>query len=222
MKQSSVISPSILSADFARLGEDTQAVLDGGADWVHFDVMDNHFVPVLTIGPNVCKALRNYGITVPIDVHLMVQPVDDLIVQFADAGASMITFHPEATIHVDRTISLIKESGCQAGLVFNPTTPLNVLDWTLEQLDMILLMSVNPGFGGQSFIPYVMDKIGQVRNMIDASGRDIRLEIDGGVTVKNIGSLAEAGVDTFVSGSAIFGTDDYAETIAKMRKSIGG
>jgi ribulose-phosphate 3-epimerase len=222
MKQSSVISPSILSADFARLGEDTQAVLDGGADWVHFDVMDNHFVPVLTIGPNVCKALRNFGITAPIDVHLMVQPVDDLIVQFADAGASMITFHPEATIHVDRTISLIKESGCQAGLVFNPTTPLNILDWTLEQLDMILLMSVNPGFGGQSFIPYVMDKIGQVRNMIDASGRDIRLEIDGGVTVNNIGSLAEAGVDTFVSGSAIFGTDNYAETIAKMRNSIGG
>ena len=222
MKQSSVISPSILSADFARLGEDTQAVLDGGADWVHFDVMDNHFVPVLTIGPNVCKALRNYGITAPIDVHLMVQPVDDLVVQFADAGASMITFHPEATIHVDRTISLIKESGCQAGLVFNPTTPLNILDWTLEQLDMVLLMSVNPGFGGQSFIPYVMDKIGHVRDMIDASGRDIRLEIDGGVTVDNIGSLAEAGVDTFVSGSAIFGTDDYAETIAKMRKSIGG
>ena len=222
MKQSSVISPSILSADFARLGEDTQAVLDGGADWVHFDVMDNHFVPVLTIGPNVCKALRNYGITAPIDVHLMVQPVDDLVVQFAEAGASMITFHPEATIHVDRTISLIKESGCQAGLVFNPTTPLNILDWTLEQLDMVLLMSVNPGFGGQSFIPYVMDKIAHVRNMIDASGRDIRLEIDGGVTVNNIGSLAEAGVDTFVSGSAIFGTDDYAETIAKMRKSIGG
>ena len=221
MKQSSVISPSILSADFARLGEDTQAVLDGGADWVHFDVMDNHFVPVLTIGPNVCKALRNYGITAPIDVHLMVQPVDDLVVQFADAGASMITFHPEATIHVDRTISLIKESGCQAGLVLNPTTPLNILDWALEQLDMVLLMSVNPGFGGQSFIPYVMEKIGHVRNMIDASGRDIRLEIDGGVTVNNIGSLAEAGVDTFVSGSAIFGTDDYAETIAKMRKSIG-
>jgi len=222
MKQSSVISPSILSADFARLGEDTQAVLDGGADWVHFDVMDNHFVPVLTIGPNVCKALRNYGITAPIDVHLMVQPVDDLVVQFADAGASMITFHPEATIHVDRTISLIKESGCQAGLVLNPTTPLNILDWALEQLDMVLLMSVNPGFGGQRFIPYVMEKIAHVRNMIDASDRDIRLEIDGGVTVNNIGSLAEAGVDTFVSGSAIFGTDDYAETIAKMRKSIGG
>lgn len=220
MKQSSVISPSILSADFARLGEDTQAVLEAGADWVHFDVMDNHFVPVLTIGPMVCKALRNFGITAPIDVHLMVQPVDEIIVEFAKAGASMITFHPEASTHVDRTINLIKEQGCEAGLVFNPTTPLTILDWTLEQLDMVLLMSVNPGFGGQKFIPYVMDKIGVVRNKIDASGRDIRLEIDGGVTVDNIGSIAAAGVDTFVSGSAIFGTDDYAETIAKMRKSI--
>jgi ribulose-phosphate 3-epimerase len=220
MKQQSVISPSILSADFARLGEDTQAVLDAGADWVHFDVMDNHFVPNLTIGPMVCKALRNYGIEAPIDVHLMVQPVDDLVEQFAGAGASMITFHPEASIHVDRTISLIKECGCQAGLVFNPTTPLDILEWTLGQLDMVLLMSVNPGFGGQSFIPYVMDKIKRVRSMIDASNLDIRLEIDGGVTVDNIGSLAEAGVDTFVSGSAIFGTDDYAETIAKMRNSI--
>ena len=221
MKQSSVISPSILSADFARLGQDTRAVLDAGADWVHFDVMDNHFVPVLTIGPMVCKALRKYGITAPIDVHLMVQPVDDLVVQFADAGASMITFHPEASIHVDRTISLIKENGCKAGLVLNPTTPPSVLDWTLEQLDMVLLMSVNPGFGGQSFIPYVMEKISHVRAMIDATGRDIRLEIDGGVTVDNIGSLAAAGVDTFVSGSAIFGTDDYAQTIAAMRASIG-
>jgi ribulose-phosphate 3-epimerase len=222
MKQSSIISPSILSADFARLGDDTQAVLDAGADWVHFDVMDNHYVPVLTIGPNVCKALRNYGITAPIDVHLMVQPVDDLVMQFADAGASMISFHPEASTHVDRTIGLIKEKGCQAGLVLNPTTPLDALEWTLDNLDMVLLMSVNPGFGGQSFIPYVKDKISRVRAMIDASGRDIRLEIDGGVTVANIGSLAEAGVDTFVSGSAIFGTDDYAETIAKMRKSIDG
>ncbi len=222
MKQNSIISPSILSADFARLGEDTQAVLDAGADWVHFDVMDNHFVPVLTIGPNICKALRNYGITAPIDVHLMVQPVDDLVMQFADAGASMITFHPEASIHVDRSISLIKERGCKAGLVFNPATPLNILDWALEQLDMVLLMSVNPGFGGQSFIPYVMDKISRVRTMIDATGRDIRLEIDGGVTVDNIGGLAEAGVDTFVSGSAIFGTDDYAETIACMRQNVGG
>jgi len=221
MKQHSVISPSILSADFARLGEDTQAVLNAGADWVHFDVMDNHFVPNLTIGPMVCKALRKHGITAPIDVHLMVQPVDDLIVEFAKAGASMITFHPEASIHVDRSINLIKENGCQAGLVFNPTTPLNILDWSLEQLDMVLLMSVNPGFGGQSFIPYVMEKIARVRSMIDATGQDIRLEIDGGVTVDNIGSLADAGVDTFVSGSAIFGTDDYAQTIAKMRNSIG-
>ena len=222
MKQQSVISPSILSADFARLGEDTQAVLDAGADWVHFDVMDNHFVPNLTIGPMVCKALRKYGITAPIDVHLMVQPVDDLVVEFAKAGASMITFHPEASIHVDRTINLIKENGCEAGLVFNPTTPLGVLDWALEQLDMVLLMSVNPGFGGQSFIPYVMDKIARVRSMIDATEQNIRLEIDGGVTVDNIGSLARAGVDTFVSGSAIFGTEDYAETIAGMRKSIEG
>ena len=221
MKQHSVISPSILSADFARLGEDTQAVLDAGADWVHFDVMDNHFVPNLTIGPMVCKALRKYGIEAPIDVHLMVQPVDDLVEQFARAGASMITFHPEASIHVDRTINLIKECGCKAGLVFNPTTPLDMLDWTLEQLDMVLLMSVNPGFGGQSFIPYVMEKIARVRSMIDAAGLDIRLEIDGGVTVDNIGSLARAGVDTFVSGSAIFGTDDYGQTIAKMRESIG-
>ena len=222
MKQHNVISPSILSADFARLGEDTQAVLDAGADWVHFDVMDNHFVPNLTIGPMVCKALRNYGVEAPIDVHLMVQPVDELVEQFARAGASMITFHPEASIHVDRTINLIKECGCQAGLVFNPTTPLDILDWTLGQLDMVLLMSVNPGFGGQSFIPYVMEKISRVREMIDTTDREIRLEIDGGVTVDNIGSLARAGVDTFVSGSAIFGTDDYAETIAKMRKSIGG
>lgn len=221
MKQSSVISPSILSADFARLGEDTQAVLDAGADWVHFDVMDNHFVPNLTIGPMVCKALRKYGITAPIDVHLMVQPVDDLVVQFAKAGASMITFHPEASIHVDRTINLIKENGCEAGLVFNPTTPLGILDWALEELDMVLLMSVNPGFGGQSFIPYVIEKARRVRAMIDATDRNIRLQIDGGVTVDNIGSIAEAGVDTFVSGSAIFGTDDYAKTIAGMRQDIG-
>ena len=221
MKQSRVISPSILSADFARLGEDTQAVLDAGADWVHFDVMDNHFVPNLTIGPMVCRALRKYGITAPIDVHLMVQPVDDLVVEFAKAGASMITFHPEASIHVDRTINLIKENGCEAGLVLNPTSPLGILDWALEQLDMVLLMSVNPGFGGQSFIPYVMDKVRRVRAMIDSTGKEIRLEIDGGVTVDNIGSIAEAGVDTFVSGSAIFGTEDYAATIADMRRSIG-
>jgi ribulose-phosphate 3-epimerase len=220
MKQDSVIAPSILSADFARLGADTQAVLDGGADWVHFDVMDNHFVPNLTFGPMICKALRKYGITAPIDVHLMVQPVDELIELFAKAGASMITFHPEASVHVDRSISLIRDNGCKAGLVLNPTTPLSVLDWALEKLDMVLLMSVNPGFGGQSFIPYVMEKIKRVRQMIDASGRDIRLEIDGGVTVDNIGELAAAGVDTFVSGSAIFGTADYAETIARMRKNI--
>jgi ribulose-phosphate 3-epimerase len=222
MKQDSVIAPSILSADFARLGADTQAVLDGGADWVHFDVMDNHFVPNLTFGPMICKALRKYGITAPIDVHLMVQPVDELIELFARAGASMITFHPEASFHVDRSISLIRDNGCKAGLVLNPTTPLSVLDWALEKLDMVLLMSVNPGFGGQSFIPYVMEKIKRVRQMIDASGRDIRLEIDGGVTVDNIGELAAAGVDTFVSGSAIFGTADYAETIARMRKNIEG
>jgi ribulose-phosphate 3-epimerase len=220
MKQANVISPSILSADFARLGEDTQAVLDAGADWVHFDVMDNHFVPNLTIGPLVCKALREYGISAPIDVHLMVQPVDELVVQFAKAGASMITFHPEASIHVDRTINLIRENGCQVGLVFNPTTQLGILDWALEQLDMVLLMSVNPGFGGQSFIPYVTEKIKRVRAMIDSTGSDIRLEIDGGVTVDNIGSLARAGVDTFVSGSAIFGTDDYAKTIARMRQNL--
>ena len=219
MKQSTVIAPSILSADFARLGDDTQAVLDAGAHWVHFDVMDNHFVPNLTIGPMVCKALRNYGITAPIDVHLMVQPVDDLVEQFASAGASMITFHPEASIHVDRTINLIKESGCQAGLVLNPTTPLGILDWALDQLDMVLLMSVNPGFGGQGFIPYVLDKVSAVRAMIDASGREIRLQVDGGVKVNNIGEIAAAGADTYVAGSAIFGSDDYAETISAMKKN---
>ncbi|GMR15199.1 MAG: ribulose-phosphate 3-epimerase [Gammaproteobacteria bacterium] len=221
MKQSTVIAPSILSADFARLGDDTRAVLDAGADWVHFDVMDNHFVPNLTIGPMVCKALRDYGISAPIDVHLMVQPVDDLVEQFAAAGASLISFHPEASIHVDRTINLIKESGCKAGLVLNPTTPLGMLDWALEQLDLVLLMSVNPGFGGQGFIPYILEKVSQVRSMIDATGREIRLQVDGGVKVNNIGEIALAGADTYVAGSAIFGSDDYAETIAAMKKNAG-
>lgn len=221
MKQSTVIAPSILSADFARLGDDTQAVLDAGADWVHFDVMDNHFVPNLTIGPMVCKALRDYGITAPIDVHLMVQPVDDLVEQFADAGASLVSFHPEASIHVDRTINLIKESGCQAGLVLNPSTPLGVLDWALDQLDMVLLMSVNPGFGGQGFIPYILEKVREVRSMIDATDREVRLQVDGGVKVNNIGEIALAGADTYVAGSAIFGSEDYTETIAAMKRNAG-
>lgn len=220
MKQHSVIAPSILSADFARLGEDTQAVLDAGADWVHFDVMDNHFVPNLTIGPLVCKALRDHGITAPIDVHLMVEPVDDLVGQFAEAGASLISFHPEASAHVDRTINLIKESGCQAGLVLNPATPVDVLNWILDELDLVLLMSVNPGFGGQSFIPYVLEKVQKVRAMINTSERRIRLEVDGGVKVDNIGRIYNAGADTFVAGSAIFGSDDYAATISAMRAQI--
>ena len=220
MKQTSVIAPSILSADFARLGEDVEAVLEAGADWVHFDVMDNHYVPNLTFGPMICQALRKYGIDAPIDVHLMVEPVDDLVAQFADAGASKITFHPEASKHVDRTIQLIHEKGCQAGLVLNPATSVNVLKWVLDELDMVLLMSVNPGFGGQKFIPYIIQKIEQVRAMIDASERRIRLEIDGGVTVDNIGAIGRAGVDTFVSGSSIFGTADYAATIAAMRAQL--
>ena len=222
MKQTGVIAPSILSADFARLGEDTQAVLDAGADWVHFDVMDNHFVPNLTIGPMVCKALRDYGITAPIDVHLMVEPVDELVVQFAQAGATLISFHPEASTHVDRTIHLIKESGCQAGLVLNPATPVEVLRWVLDELDLVLLMSVNPGFGGQSFIEYVMEKIDRVRRMIDISERRVRLEVDGGVKVNNIGRIFRAGADTFVAGSAIFGSEDYATTINAMRAQING
>ncbi len=219
MKQSTVIAPSILSADFARLGEETQAVLDAGADWVHFDVMDNHFVPNLTIGPMVCKSLRDYGIKAPIDVHLMVQPVDALVEQFADAGASLISFHPEASVHADRTINLIRDKGCEAGLVLNPSTPLDMLEWVLGDLDLVLLMSVNPGFGGQSFIPYVLDKVTRVRKMIDAADLAVRLEVDGGVKVDNIADISAAGADTFVAGSAIFGSDDYAATVAAMKKN---
>lgn len=221
MKQSTVIAPSILSADFARLGEDVSAVLAGGADWVHFDVMDNHYVPNLTIGPMVCQALRKYGIIAPIDVHLMVEPVDEIIPQFAAAGATLISFHPEASRHVDRTIQLIHDQGCKAGLVLNPATPVEQLNWVLGQLDLVLLMSVNPGFGGQSFIPYILDKLRQVRAMIDQSGRDIRLEIDGGVKVSNIADIAAAGADTYVAGSAIFGSDSYEATISQMKKLAG-
>jgi len=218
MKQSTVIAPSILSADFARLGEDVAAVLAAGADWVHFDVMDNHYVPNLTIGPMVCQALRNYGITAPIDVHLMVEPVDEIIPQFAAAGATLISFHPEASRHVDRTIQLIHAEGCKAGLVLNPATPVEQLEWVLDQLDLVLLMSVNPGFGGQSFIPYILQKLSKVRALIDQSGRDVRLEVDGGVKVSNIESIAAAGADTFVAGSAIFGSASYADTISQMKK----
>ena len=215
-----LIAPSILSADFARLGEEVSNVLDAGADIVHFDVMDNHYVPNLTIGPLVCDALRNHGIEAPIDVHLMIEPVDRIVPDFAKAGASYITFHPEASRHVDRTLGLIKEQGVNAGLVFNPATPLNWLEHVMDKVDMVLIMSVNPGFGGQTFIPSALDKLRAARAMIDASGRDIRLEIDGGVKVDNIGEIAAAGADTFVAGSAIFGSEDYAATIGAMRAAI--
>lgn len=214
------IAPSILSADFARLGEEVENVLSAGADIVHFDVMDNHYVPNLTIGPMVCQALRNYGVKAPIDVHLMVQPVDDLIGQFIDAGATYITFHPEASQHIDRSLQMIRDGGCKAGLVFNPATPLHYLDHVMDKLDMILLMSVNPGFGGQKFIPGTLDKLRKVKQRINESGLDIQLEIDGGVKVENIREIAEAGADTFVAGSAIFNTDDYRATIDKMRAEL--
>ena len=219
--QSPWIAPSILSADFARLGEEVRAVLAAGADIVHFDVMDNHYVPNLTIGPLVCEALRKAGIEAPIDVHLMVKPVDRIVPDFAKAGATWITFHPEASEHVDRTVGLIREQGCRPGIVLNPATPLDWLDYVLDKIDMVLLMSVNPGFGGQSFIPSVLPKITRVREMIDRSGRDIRLEVDGGVKVDNIEAVAAAGADTFVAGSAIFGAKDYAATISAMRERIG-
>ena len=215
-----VIAPSILSANFATLGAEVDAVLAAGADWVHFDVMDNHYVPNLTIGPLVCEALRRHGVTAPIDVHLMVEPVDRIVPDFARAGASLISFHPEASRHVHRTIQLIRAEGCQAGLVLNPATPVDVLDYVLEDLDLVLLMSVNPGFGGQAFIPSALDKLRRVRERIDASGRPVRLEIDGGVKPDNIGEIAAAGADTFVAGSAIFGQPDYAAVIARMREEI--
>ena len=217
-----VIAPSILSADFARLGEDVDRVLAAGADTVHFDVMDNHYVPNLTIGPMVCSALRKYGITAPIDVHLMVKPVDRIIGDFIEAGASYITFHPEASEHVDRSLQLIKQGGCKAGLVFNPATPLDVLKYVLDKVDMVLLMSVNPGFGGQSFIPGTLDKLREAREIIDASGLPIRLQVDGGVNVQNIKAIAEAGADTFVAGSAIFNAPDYAQVISAMRAELAG
>ena len=219
--QPPVIAPSILSADFARLGDEVDKVLAAGADWVHFDVMDNHYVPNLTIGPLVCEALRKHGVTAPIDVHLMVRPVDRIVPDFAAAGATYITFHPEASEHVDRTIQLIRDSGCRPGLVFNPATPLDWLDYTLGSIDLVLLMSVNPGFGGQKFIPSALAKLAEARRRIEASGRELRLEIDGGVKVDNIGAIAKAGADTFVAGSAIFGSKDYAATIAEMRRQIG-
>ena len=216
----SLIAPSILSANFARLGEEVDAVLAAGADIVHFDVMDNHYVPNLTIGPMVCEALRKHGVQAPIDVHLMVKPVDRIIGDFAAAGATYITFHPEASEHIDRSLQLVREAGCKSGLVLNPATPLDCLQYVMDKLDMVLLMSVNPGFGGQSFIPGVLAKLRAARRMIDDSGLPIRLEIDGGVKVDNIGEIAAAGADTFVAGSAIFGAEDYAATIARMREEI--
>jgi ribulose-phosphate 3-epimerase len=222
MRQTAVIAPSILSANFARLGEEVDAVLAAGADWVHFDVMDNHYVPNLTIGPLVCEALRKHGVTAPIDVHLMVKPVDRIVPDFAKAGATLISFHPEASEHVHRTVQLIKSLGCQAGLVLNPATPLEVLDYVLPELDLVLLMSVNPGFGGQAFIPSALDKLKRVRDRIERVGKAIRLEIDGGVKADNIGEIARAGADTFVAGSAIFGAGDYAATIRAMRAAVAG
>src|SRR5579871_1970858 len=216
------IAPSILSADFARLGDEVEAVIAAGADVVHFDVMDNHYVPNLTIGPLVCEALRKHGIKAPIDVHLMIRPVDRIVPDFAAAGATYISFHPEASEHIDRTIGLIREHGCKPGLVFNPATPLNWLDHTLEQLDLVLLMSVNPGFGGQKFIPGVLPKIAEVRRRVAASGRDVRVEVDGGIKVDNIAAVAKAGADMFVAGSAIFGSKDYAATIRAMRAALAG
>src|SRR5580700_8626495 len=215
-----IISPSILSADFSRLGAEVNAVLAAGADWIHFDVMDNHYVPNLTIGPLVCEALRKAGIKAPIDVHLMISPVDQLVPEFAKAGASYISFHPEATQHVDRTIQLIRDSGCKPGLVFNPATSLNWLDYVIDKIDLVLVMSVNPGFGGQKFIPEVLHKLTEARARIKAAKRDIRLEIDGGVKIENAAKIAQAGADTFVSGSAIFGSADYARTIRAMRAQI--
>ncbi|HRQ34679.1 MAG: ribulose-phosphate 3-epimerase [Chiayiivirga sp.] len=215
-----VIAPSILSANFARLGAEVDAALAAGAGWVHFDVMDNHYVPNLTIGPMVCEALRRHGVTAPIDVHLMVQPVDALVPQFAKAGATSISFHPEASAHVHRTIQSIRTNGCSPGLVLNPATPLDVLDWVLEDIDLILVMSVNPGFGGQSFIPAMLEKVRRIRALIDRSGRPIRLQVDGGVKADNIHDIALAGADTFVSGSAIFGAPDYAQVIGEMQREI--